>query len=215
MTMKKSFLLSVIYLSVASFAQDALLTIKDKMSKINTVKAANVFLKDTSIHGQLSNISSINDTSEVDKMLFSAAKGDIVEFASEDPSIGLLAKILSSKKSIHYRVNYIYLNQAELTKSTIDSLRQVIIQKLSQGEKFEDLAYKYSMDGSGENGGNLGWFTEGVMNKTFENAVKSHTLNQVYTVDIPENKWYYVVKNTYKPVMSEVRDILWVQVKVQ
>ena len=43
--------------------------------------------------------------------------------------------------------------------------------ELKGGAKFEDLAKKYSQDGSAENGGDLGFFPKGSMVKEFEDAV--------------------------------------------
>ena len=49
----------------------------------------------------------------------------------------------------------------------IDSLKNVI----ENGQSFASLAERFSEDkGSAKNGGNLGWFTEGLMVKEFNNA---------------------------------------------
>jgi parvulin-like peptidyl-prolyl isomerase len=42
--------------------------------------------------------------------------------------------------------------------------------KLSEGEKFEDLAKKFSRCPSGKSGGDLGFFKEGQMVEAFEEA---------------------------------------------
>lgn len=55
-----------------------------------------------------------------------------------------------------------------------------IEQKLKNGEKFEDLAKKYSQDtASSSKGGNLGWFGTGVMDSDFEKAAFALKKDQI------------------------------------
>ena len=60
------------------------------------------------------------------------------------------------------------------------------------------LAAKYTMDGN-QNFGDTNWFADGVMAKEFSDAVKQHSLSDVFTVDVPENNWYFIVKKHTKP----------------
>ena len=51
--------------------------------------------------------------------------------------------------------------------------------KIEGGEKFADLAKKHSSCPSGQQGGDLGWFTRGQMVKPFEDACFSNPENKV------------------------------------
>ncbi|MEM0201389.1 MAG: peptidylprolyl isomerase [Candidatus Micrarchaeaceae archaeon] len=48
------------------------------------------------------------------------------------------------------------------------SLALEILEKLKKGDSFSKLAEQYSLDGSRKRGGDLGFFTRGVMVKPFE-----------------------------------------------
>lgn len=61
---------------------------------------------------------------------------------------------------------------------------------------------------SNVNKGDLGWFSEGTMYKAFEDAIKSHKKNDLFEVDIPENRWYYVVLKTYNDLPKSILYIL-------
>lgn len=96
------------------------------------------------------------------------------------------------------RVSYIYLNGKVLSQERMNSMRAKIIADYKSGKSFADLANENTMDNSKD--GDLGWFDEGMMVKTFEDEVKRHKKGDIFTVDIPENNWYYVVLKTYDDV---------------
>ena len=43
----------------------------------------------------------------------------------------------------------------------------------------------------------MGWFLPGEMPLEFEKAVWNKSKGMIFTVDIPEKKWYYVVYKTH------------------
>lgn len=94
-----------------------------------------------------------------------------------------------------YRANYIFLDGNVHSKSKIDSLRVVIFDRYRSGIHFEDLAKEFTMDGNSK--GELDWFKKGHMILVFEEAVRDHKLNEIFTVDIPEKNWYYITLKTY------------------
>ena len=57
----------------------------------------------------------------------------------------------------------------------------------------------------------LGWFVSGVMVKEFEDQIKKHKLNDIFTVDVPEKKWYYVTIKTFDDKLTKELTILKVK----
>lgn len=106
-----------------------------------------------------------------------------------------ISKSVAISKVKMMRVSYIYLDGSKIDLKRIGELRYEIMTFIANGKKFSDLANEYTMDGN--KNGDLGWFEEGMMVKDFENAIKAHKKGDVFTVDIPENKWYYVVFKTF------------------
>jgi len=94
-----------------------------------------------------------------------------------------------------YRANYIYIDGSIHSSTAVDSLRAIILKSYESGDNFEDLATEYTMDGNSK--GDLPWFKKGHMMLPFEEAVRNHKLNDIFTVDIPERNWYYVTLKTY------------------
>ncbi|RFU62111.1 peptidylprolyl isomerase [Peribacillus glennii] len=67
-------------------------------------------------------------------------------------------------------------------------------QKLDKGEKFEDLAKKYSQDpGSAEKGGDLGWFGAGQMVPEFENATYALKKNEI-SAPVKSQHGYHIIQ---------------------
>ncbi|WP_409291734.1 peptidylprolyl isomerase [Peribacillus sp. SCS-37] len=90
-------------------------------------------------------------------------------------------------------------------------------QKLDKGEKFEDLAKKYSKDpGSAEQGGDLGWFGPGKMVPEFETAAYKLDKNQI-SGPVKSEHGYHIIQVTDKKEKKSFEDMkkeLTYQVKV-
>lgn len=182
------FLFSITFILCSSlaFSQHS----SSHLSGIKSILEAEHFIKSNAgLGSKLFTINSGSDTSELclplynRPLLFAFSIGDINY------------KILRVDSTLSFRVNYIYLNGEQLSKTQIDSLRGEIISKYKAGVGFLDLALQYNMDGNVS--GDSRWFIEGMMVKQFEDAVKRHARGDIFTVDTPENKWYHVVLKTY------------------
>lgn len=125
-------------------------------------------------------------------------------------------KVVESTEIPHYRVSYIYLDGKKLSAAEIRTLRSQIMTKYGKGVPFDKLAKAYSMDGNANRGGDLGWFTKGEMHPEFENAIVkgAYNVGDVFTVDINEKQWYYVVLKTFEPKnIKEVKALKIVEYK--
>ncbi len=165
-------------------------TLYNDLSKIKTVSQAEMFIEQNpKLNGKLFKIESGADTSEILTPLYSKKPGFTFKIDN------LSYKILQVDTALSFRVNYIYLSGEQLLKTQIDSLRREIISSYKKGTNFFDLVQQYSMDGNIT--GDTRWFTENMMIKEFETAVRNHKKSDIFTVDAPEQKWYYVVLKTY------------------
>jgi parvulin-like peptidyl-prolyl isomerase len=48
--------------------------------------------------------------------------------------------------------------------------------------------------------GDLGWFVEGQMEKSFQDEILKHKKGEIFTVDIPANNWFYLVLKTFDDI---------------
>lgn len=84
-----------------------------------------------------------------------------------------------------------------------------VISKLNNGEKFSDLAKKYSDDGSSSNGGGLDWFNRGDMVSEFEDAAIKLEKGKYTTSPVKTEYGYHIILKTdqkSKPKLDEVKD---------
>ena len=68
-----------------------------------------------------------------------------------------------------FRHPYMVQIRQIVTKSREEA--EMILERLSEGEKMDDLARKYSIAPEGENGGVVGWIAEGEIDKNIEDFV--------------------------------------------
>ncbi|MFN4233664.1 MAG: SurA N-terminal domain-containing protein [Bacteroidia bacterium] len=108
---------------------------------------------------------------DMEEPVFANGKG-YVHGPYKEGNIYKLAKVIdvqTSSDSVKARHILVKINGTDTAsaQAKIDSLKTLI----KKGKKFEDLAKEHSEDlGSGSNGGDLGWFTEGTMVKPFNDA---------------------------------------------
>ncbi|MDQ6597042.1 peptidylprolyl isomerase [Bacillus salipaludis] len=106
------------------------------------------------------------------------------------------------------RARHILVND----KKTADEVEA----KLKKGEKFEDLAKKYSQDpASSSNGGDLGWFGTGEMDADFEKAAYALKLKEV-SDPVKTQYGYHIIQLTDKKAkksFAQMKNTLTDQVK--
>lgn len=121
----------------------------------------------------------------------------------------IIYKVVERNEIPFYRVSYIYFDGSQLSRNDIDKKRQAIIAQYKSGIPFSDLAHQFSMDQNAKRGGDLGWITHGDVVQEFEDAiVNQQELNNIYTLDLPERNWYYIILPTHAPKMIEEIKVL-------
>lgn len=195
--MKHILLLAFFLICSTFFGQD----IKEQLKSINTIEEADIFVN--TYKNTATQIIKIIPEIEANEVFTKRVKGEIFTYENS------ICKIIESRKTIAFRVSYIYLDGNKLSIESINKLRTTILGKYKNGTSFVDLVKEYSMDNSPN--GDLGWFAEGIMVSGFETAIKNHKLNDIFTIDIPNEKWYYVTLKTFEN--KEVQELTVLQVK--
>jgi len=92
-----------------------------------------------------------------------------------------------------------------------------LLLRLKNGVDFSELAKTYSTGPSGAQGGNLGWFGQGAMVPTFENAVIKLKIDEVSVPVQTQFGWHLIklndVRKTPVPTIEEVRKELITEIK--
>ena len=167
-------------------------TVYEKFQKINTMQQAQAYIDaNPQLKPAILYLTAGKDTALIDKRLLRQKKGDVF-------SVGYVTyKILDAKDTTDFRASYIFLDGSTLSKSEIDSLKKVIVQKLNEGVAFEKLSDQYTMDGNTTKGDTDWFFGEYNFPKEFQDAVERHKKGEVFYVDVSEKQWHYIVKKTY------------------
>lgn len=113
-----------------------------------------------------------------------------------------------SLKASHILISYNGALRSEDTVTTkeraqalADSIANVLKKNVKNTELFEELATKFSADkGSATKGGDLDWFTDGMMVYAFNEYVMNNPVGQIGVVETPFG--YHVIKVTGKTEMK-------------
>ncbi len=196
----------IILVPLSALPQKKNRNIKKKLKKVNSYEDARKFKNDhPEFSVQIFTLNSLQDTSEQTKNILAKKVGSV--FVKNE----MTYKVIEKEKDTASRVSYIYFDGSDLNLDSINSLRTQIIAQLKRGANFVSLVKKYTMDGNPT--GDLGWFTGGMMVAEFEAAVLKHNVGDIFTVDILQNNWFYVVKKSFDETPCLVMKIIMVNTK--
>ena len=124
--------------------------------------------------------------------------GFITEPKYENGSISIkkLSKIDQDAQE-KARAKHILLRFDDSNKSTVRTEANRILNLLRSGSDFGETARTYSQDGSASNGGDLGWFTDGMMVKPFQDAVFSRRRSGLIPRIIETDFGFHIINVTY------------------
>ncbi|GAB4270658.1 MAG: peptidylprolyl isomerase [Pararhodobacter sp.] len=95
--------------------------------------------------------------------------------------------------------------------------RDTVVAALAEGRPFEEVAREFSIDGSRNQGGDLGWFAAGVMIPDFQAAVEALEPGQVSEPVQTRFGWHVIklmeTRNQAVPELDEVRDELVTEIQ--
>lgn len=122
-------------------------------------------------------------------------------------------KDLNEIKASHILIKNIDENGKKLDDAKIKEnkkLAESILKKALEGENFEELAKKYSEDGSAQSGGDLGFFSKGAMVAEFEKAAFGLNKGEIYTKLVETQFGYHIIKKTDEKEKSfdDIKDSL-------
>ncbi|GAB4161355.1 MAG: hypothetical protein Tsb0033_18670 [Winogradskyella sp.] len=191
--MKQLFIL-LLFIPLLSISQESLET---ELDSISSIEDAKTFAK-THKKTNKSKIFTFNKEKHKTRLadeLFQLSKGGKKVVKNEYKKT--YYKIIDKKETLHNRASYIFFDGNKMTLEAINEKRDKIISQYQQGYKFNKLAQLHSMDLNAKRGGDLGWFPEGEMHPMFEEAIKDHNTDEIFTLDIEDRNWYYVILKTH------------------
>ena len=107
-------------------------------------------------------------------------------------------------------------NASHILVETETEAKELLL-RLKNGADFSELAKTYSTGPSGAQGGNLGWFGQGAMVPTFENAVIKLKIDELSVPVQTQFGWHLIklndVRKTPVPTIAEVRKELITEIK--
>lgn len=96
---------------------------------------------------------------------------------------------------VHLAHILIGTNPSQATKDSLYAYAKLVLAKVKAGEDFALLAKNFSDDVTGQNGGDLGWFSKGDMVEKFEETAYNLVVGE--TSDIIETPYgYHIIKST-------------------
>lgn len=121
-----------------------------------------------------------------------------------------------------YRIRAIYLSTATNPDYLLEEKKNAISEKLKGGSTFEDLVAEYS-EGPKENGGDLGFFKRGELDKAIEQGVEKLKPGEVSSWIQARNGWYLIkleekkesYQKTFDQARSEIEQKLYAQKREQ
>jgi parvulin-like peptidyl-prolyl isomerase len=119
-----------------------------------------------------------------------------------------------------YRIKAIYLSSVTHAASELATKRTEISEKLKSGQSFEDLVTAYS-EGPKDNGGDLGFFKKGELEKAIEAGVEKLKPGEISDWIEAKNGWYLIKleekkeshQQTFEEARKDIEDKLFNEIR--
>ncbi|WP_417588028.1 peptidylprolyl isomerase [Pararhodobacter oceanensis] len=93
-----------------------------------------------------------------------------------------------------------------------EEARDEVVAALAEGREFAEVAQEFSVDGSAQQGGDLGWFSAGMMIPTFQEAVEALEPGEISEPVETQFGWHVInlieVRDASAPPLAEVQEEL-------
>ena len=96
---------------------------------------------------------------------------------------------------MQYRAQHILIKDNPANRQEAQNNARKIWELARSGQAFDQLARRYSADGSAQAGGDLGWFSDGQMVTTFENAIHQLKPGQISPPVRSQFGWHVIKLN--------------------
>lgn len=113
-----------------------------------------------------------------------ARKGADMTFSDDELQAEYLAQSANADRG-EFKASHILLD-------TLDKARQVIVE-LEAGKPFADAANEYSIDPTGNNGGDLGWFVGSTMEPEFAQAIAQMEVGEVSREPVKSEYGFHIL----------------------
>jgi foldase protein PrsA len=183
---------------------------------IALAKKYNVTVDDTKLNEEYDKIVQQNGGEESFKSILTEKFGWSVDEFKHRVYISLLGQALEESKIEQVSARHIlFTTTADMTeeqKNAVKTKAQGVLDRIKNGDSFEDLAKEFSEDpGSKETGGDLGFFARGVMTPDFETPAFALAKGQVSDLVQTSYGWHIIkvedkkgeVKGSFNDWMEE------------
>lgn len=185
------------------FSQESL---EKQLDSISTSEEATQFLKENKPKkGKLFTFNKEKHKTRLANDLFNLSKGGKKVVRTEFKRT--YYKVIDKAEVVYCRYNMIVVGGSETSNEDLIAKRDKVIAQYKEGYRFKDLAKHYSTDPTANRGGDTGWIKAGDMPEAFDTVAfkENHAINEVFIVDDPENKKYYlVIKTENKKPIEEI-----------
>jgi peptidyl-prolyl cis-trans isomerase D len=121
-------------------------------------------------------------TPEADSLIQQAQKGDVVGPFKQFEYFKII-KIRDIKFEPEVKARHILWRTEGTDKAKVKKQVDSVVNVIKRKNNFEEMAAKFGTDGTKDKGGDLGWYSKGMMVKEFEEATFNGKINQVTTVE--------------------------------
>ena len=193
-------MLKTLLITVLLFTTSVVIAQNDfekSLDSIQTLDDVNIFIKkNKTINGKVIVFNEEKHKTRMAEDILNMSIGSKKYF--KDAPQKTYYKVIEKNEIPYYRVSCVFLDGSKKSIKDINIIRNQIISKYQDGYRFTDLAKQFSMDNTAKQGGDLGWFTNGDLHPEFEIQVieGNHSIDDIFTIDIPEMNAYYVVLMT-------------------